>query len=345
MGGVSPLVAAFALGGAALASAATYPVTGPAAPVQWQGRYRDVPAGAMFDWPGTRVSFTVTGTTTVSMNLSAPGKLLGQIRVYLDGVNGSTIFVDATKTEWPVISNLDAGRQHTITLYNVLEPALWHPQPFLPSPPYDQAAVLSSITVDGTILPPGPPLKRNLVFVGDSITAGFGAGGEAPCPTSPTYQEANDNTYGNMLCGNFSANCSIVAWSGKVSAGRRRQQRRVGEGRLARSGGWGWPREGVGLHRGKRGTVRCGVVPKDGRRWDAGAPWPLPTWCHPHTPPPQWHGMCVPPAQGLYVNSPTAGTEETLPFYYRSAVGVDPYSTDWDFGRFTPDAVVINLGE
>ena len=81
-----------------------------------------------------------------------------------------------------------------------------------------------------------------------SPRAGFGAGAEAPCGTSPTYQEANDNTYGNMLCGYFAANCSIVAWSGK----------------------------------------------------------------------------------GLYVNSPTAGTAETLPFYYQSATGVFPYTTDWD---------------
>ena len=248
----------------AAASAATYPVTGAAAPTQWQGRYRTTPSGgAQFDWPGTRVSFTVSGTTTVSMNLSAPGKLLGEIRVYLDGVNGSTILVGPSTEMYTVATGLDAAKPRTITLYNVLEPALWHPQPFLPSPPYDQAAVLNSINVDGALLTPPPPLKRNLVFVGDSITAGFGAGAEAPCGASPTYQEANDNTYGNMLCSNFTANCSIVAWSGK----------------------------------------------------------------------------------GLYVNSPTAGTEETLPYYYRSSLGVDPYSTDWDFGRFTPDAVVVNLGE
>jgi len=51
-------------------------------------RYLDNGDGsATFDWPGTRVSFTATGTTTISMTLRAPGKLLGQIRVYLNGAN------------------------------------------------------------------------------------------------------------------------------------------------------------------------------------------------------------------------------------------------------------------
>ena len=34
-------------------------------------------------------------------------------------------------------------------------------------------------------------------------------------PDNPTYHEANDLTYGNLLCANFSANCSTIAWSGK----------------------------------------------------------------------------------------------------------------------------------
>ena len=61
----------------------------------------------------------------------------------------------------------------------MLEPALLHPQPFLPNPPYAIALTLSSITVDGELAPPLPELTRRLVFVGDSITAGFGAGLES----------------------------------------------------------------------------------------------------------------------------------------------------------------------
>ena len=135
-------------------------------------RYIDNKNGtASFDWPGVRVSFTVSATTAISMSLSAPGNLVGEIRVYIDGVNGSTIIVDKSATNYPVASGLDASKQYSVTLYNVLEPALWHPQPFLPKAG-DTIATLNSITVDGTLLTPPAPLKRNLVFVGDSITAG-----------------------------------------------------------------------------------------------------------------------------------------------------------------------------
>jgi len=94
-----------------------------------------------------------------------------------------------------VLSGLDPSGVHAVTLYNLLEPALWHPQPFLPSPGVTPATLVA-ITVDGALAPPPPPLSRNLVVVGDSITAGFGAGAEAPCGSSPTYQEDNSNTYG-----------------------------------------------------------------------------------------------------------------------------------------------------
>lgn len=190
---------------------------------QWQGRYiANADGSATFDWPGVRVRFRVQGTTTVAMALDAPGTTKGQIRVFVDGVNVTTVAVDSSSKTWPVVSGcvgtgefsvawwggatsenggadrtsarppsqrfchrfpsschrLSAAATHDIELYSVLEPALLHPQPFLPSAPY-QALTLSSVTVDGTLAPPPPALTRTLVFVGDSITAGFGAGLES----------------------------------------------------------------------------------------------------------------------------------------------------------------------
>lgn len=75
-------------------------------------------------------------------------------------------------------SRLSAATTHDIELYNVLEPALLHPQPFLPKVPYE-ALTLSTLTVDGGLVAPPPELSRSLVFVGDSITAGFGSGLES----------------------------------------------------------------------------------------------------------------------------------------------------------------------
>lgn len=46
--------------------------------------------------------------------------------------------------------------------------------------------------------------------------------------------------------------------------------------------------------------------------------------------------------KGLYANA--NGEGETMPQYYRQALGAGNLTTDWDFERFTPDAVVVHLG-
>jgi len=50
--------------------------------------------------------------------------------------------------------------------------------------------------------------------------------------------------------------------------------------------------------------------------------------------------------KGLYVNSPTAGTNETMPEYYYSVLGagLPPGRRDYNFSLERVDAVVINLG-
>jgi hypothetical protein len=50
--------------------------------------------------------------------------------------------------------------------------------------------------------------------------------------------------------------------------------------------------------------------------------------------------------KGLYENSPTAGTSQTIPQYYSQALGAgqEPFAPTWDARRFPPSAVVINLG-
>ena len=46
--------------------------------------------------------------------------------------------------------------------------------------------------------------------------------------------------------------------------------------------------------------------------------------------------------KGMYENCCDSG--ETMPSYYLQAFGGRPYSTDWDFSSFVPDAMLINLG-
>ena len=86
-----------------LAGAATYPAVSGA--TQWQGRYiASADGAATFDWPGVRVRFCVSGTTTVSITLDAPGSTRGQLRVFVDGKNVSTVNVDSTSKTFPVVT-------------------------------------------------------------------------------------------------------------------------------------------------------------------------------------------------------------------------------------------------
>jgi lysophospholipase L1-like esterase len=46
--------------------------------------------------------------------------------------------------------------------------------------------------------------------------------------------------------------------------------------------------------------------------------------------------------KGMYVNCCDNG--ETMPSYYLQTRGGTPYARDWDFSRYTPDMMIINLG-
>ena len=47
--------------------------------------------------------------------------------------------------------------------------------------------------------------------------------------------------------------------------------------------------------------------------------------------------------KGMYENCCDSG--ETMPSYYLQTRGGNAYAADWDFTRFVPDAIIINLGE
>ena len=46
--------------------------------------------------------------------------------------------------------------------------------------------------------------------------------------------------------------------------------------------------------------------------------------------------------KGMYENCCDSG--EKMPSYYLQTLGGTPYATDWDFSRFVPDMMLINLG-
>ena len=241
---------------------------GAGARVLWEGRTAvDEAAGsATFDWPGVRASVVALTTTSLWANISSPGAVRGLFRVLVDGVNVSSVATSNETALYCLARGLDASVPHVVEVVSALEPALLHPQPFLPAQPYAALTVAAfGVDAGGRLAGPPAPLARRLAVVGDSITAGFGAAGVPPdCPNPEVYAEDNSVTYGRLLCARFGAACDVVAYSGK----------------------------------------------------------------------------------GLYVNSPTAGTSETMPAYYRQTLGAgqEPYAPTWDPARFVPDAVIVNLG-
>lgn len=179
-----------------------------------------------------------------------------RLRTRMDGYDASELYVESganvdNSGGYLLVTGVPSGT-HTFNVYNTLEPG------YVDSGTHNGLTFVGFET-DGAIAAPSPALSRSIEFLGDSITAGFGSTGTGPCPAGAITND-NSRTYGAYLCANFSANCSIIAWSGK----------------------------------------------------------------------------------GMYENCCDDG--ERMPQYFLQTLGGEDYSQDWDFNRFIPQAMVINLG-
>lgn len=83
----------------------------------------------------------------------------------------------------------------------------------------DPSTTLSivSILTNGIVLPAPPRPSRRLVVLGDSLSSGVGCGFNRPpnsgCGASVLLDDVT-NTWGNLLCASFGAECEIIAGSG-----------------------------------------------------------------------------------------------------------------------------------
>ncbi len=72
---------------------------------------------------------------------------------------------------------------------------------------------------NGTLLPAPLERARKIEFIGDSITAGYGADGNVAnysgCPSFTIGTENADSTFASMTAANFGAEYFAIAWSGK----------------------------------------------------------------------------------------------------------------------------------
>lgn len=155
-------------------------------------------AGPRFAWSGTGVVANFLGTE-VTIQLDDSGS--NQFTVLVDGELAPTLVAAAGANEYELASGLAPG-EHRIEVYRRTEP-LFGPTRFLG---FD-------FGVGGALLPP-PAITRRLEIVGDSVSAGYGNEGTAPCGLTADT-ENHYLTYGAIAARELGAELSTVAWSGK----------------------------------------------------------------------------------------------------------------------------------
>lgn len=169
------------------------------ASVRLIGRFHQRESGdAAFTWPGSAMAFRFSGTAAF-LELQSAGRVRFQVTV--DGGEGSDLWVREGLHRYELVSGLPEG-EHTIRVTRLGES-------------FEGTTVFASEPeVDGSLLPPPEAPKRQLLFLGDSITAGYGVeGASAQCP----YAQETSNpllTYASVAAEALEAEAHLIAWSG-----------------------------------------------------------------------------------------------------------------------------------
>lgn len=119
--------------------------------------------------------------------------------VVVDGAVQPTLKTTAGANTYDLAVGLAPG-EHTVELYRRTEGSFG-------------ATEILGFELDGELLAP-PPVTRRMEIIGDSITAGYGDEGVAPCSFS-AETENHYLTYGAIAARAVGAELSTIAWSGK----------------------------------------------------------------------------------------------------------------------------------
>lgn len=217
---------------------AGWPTFGPHAPVlpvasadprvQYSGRTAiNADGSRTFDWEAVSISLVVAGTTYVKAAIASTGRTRFIVdepastfsaKNYSNGFIVGTFWVDGiagnlSNNVYYAASGLDVDITYTIRVFNDLEPTFHGTEG---GPGYGTGNfTFQGFYIDGQALAAPQPLARSLEWIGDSLTAGFGAHGvHPPCETNQVTS-TNYYSYARMVCGQLNANCSVIAWSGK----------------------------------------------------------------------------------------------------------------------------------
>lgn len=177
-------------------------VVGPAhRDLRYSGRTGEVEKGQVaLGWSGTRVRLRFKGTS-VAARLSDDTKQ-NCVLVRIDGIPRAKLRLDAPDNTYILASELPPG-EHTVELVRVTEAMLGLPR-FLGF----------TLNPGATVLPWGREPDRRILFVGDSITCGYGV--DADDPKTP-FSAATENfceSYTGLTVAALQADYLVVSRSG-----------------------------------------------------------------------------------------------------------------------------------
>lgn len=235
---LGPLVAAAAWACAAAAAPVLVPAN--SASIVWQGRKLPIGESYGIDWTATSLSIAIANASYVGVQIRDSSTGGARFAAFFNntdqqavsvGVGGDpnnggnaspnlrtlTFLTSPLQTAYTIGSgSAIAGATATYTVMLLTEPQV------IGDGNLNRTLLVDGFLTDGTVLPPPAPKARRLQFLGDSLTAGYGAGFDQPtigpganvtCGASVMINDAA-NSYGAVLCANFSADCRIEAVSG-----------------------------------------------------------------------------------------------------------------------------------
>ncbi|MBD7912841.1 SGNH/GDSL hydrolase family protein [Clostridium cibarium] len=157
-------------------------------------------AGPKFAWSDTTIKANFSGTG-ISVNLKSSGD--NWFNVIVDGVNQKPINVTPTTTSPIVLASGLSKKKHTIELVKRTEANV------------GEAQFLGFKVSNGKLSSPPAASSRRIMFIGDSITCGYGNEGTSQYQTFTTKNENASLAYGALTAKLLGADPMTICWSGK----------------------------------------------------------------------------------------------------------------------------------
>lgn len=156
--------------------------------------------GPKFAWSNTTIKANFQGTG-ISVNLISSGD--NWFNVIIDGVVQTPINVTVSTSSPITLASGLTNSTHTIELVKRTEANVGEVQ------------FLGFSVTDGSLLDPSEASSRRILFIGDSITCGYGDEGTSQYESFTTKNENSYMAYGALTARQLDSDAITVCWSGK----------------------------------------------------------------------------------------------------------------------------------